>query len=41
MSTPKGVLEPAKKAGAKMTDIKFVDICLRPHPHEFFMDYDV
>ena len=25
MSTPKSVLELAKKAGAKMVDIKFVD----------------
>jgi hypothetical protein len=41
MSTPKSVIELAKKAGAKMADIKFVDIRLRPHPYEFFMYYDV
>jgi adenine/guanine phosphoribosyltransferase-like PRPP-binding protein len=41
MSTAKSVLELAKKAGAKMVDIKFVNTRLRPHPYEFFLYHDV
>jgi hypothetical protein len=41
MSTPKSVWVLAKKAGAKMADIKFVNTRLRPHPYEFFLYHDV